>query len=820
MLDFHLKIRNQIFLKYFFFFEKNSILCNFLFIKDNLFFYFIFFDKLYKFYKNNKIFFLKNYFFFKKLNLKNVKKNNYFFFKRRYNYFYRKLKFYSNNLVLKKNNEKTFFLKLKKYMFYPTNFLFYNMFFLSKNWFFLIGLLPSSLTIFDKNFFIIKKAKNLNLEFSMKYNKYNNKINDQNNNKKASFNYNYDFLKKKLFFDDFFFFYKNKINFFPYSNSNSNLNLIVIKKNLVKTFYRQVFFIFNNNNIFKLNNYTFKFLYSNFKFFSKFFKFFKNTIFKKKSFNHYNKKKLFKLKIFKLKKFNYLKLKFFNLKFTFNNFKSNKDIANANNFFFFIKKKKNNNNLYVLNKFFFFRKFKFLKIFKKKYKKFRIKKFFFLKNLNFSKKSKFLFFKSYFNKKKTYLFIKKKFLFFKHSILLNLNHLHPLFFTKNSSSFIYFNMFINKFYLNNNFFFFSKQKIFNTLNILENNLIFKTKTFLPLLSLTSGFLLKSNFFFLKNLKKNNIFIIKRNLYSFSNKNEMQNYIIKKYLRTRFEYSSQLKTTFFKRFNLSELLFGSSNNVFNYQNNNFLDKNLLNNQFEIPTFSFWLKSCKWSKLIKSVEPFTHDVLPRRIKFKPGYMNIWRSARQVLKDDLSLNFRYQYKLTRFIIKFYKLNKLHFFYYLELKLENVLLKTKLLPDYETINLFLENNLIYVNGSLCQNKNLSFFTGDFIQFVIHIKFYILFKWLKGWFLQKRLRLKKKIFNKLIFKSSEEDKQKTKVMPKWILKNKNLFFDIPQYLEVDFFTLSAIVLYEPFLWTDIDPYHFLNFKASVINLYNWKYIT
>jgi hypothetical protein len=62
--------------------------------------------------------------------------------------------------------------------------------------------------------------------------------------------------------------------------------------------------------------------------------------------------------------------------------------------------------------------------------------------------------------------------------------------------------------------------------------------------------------------------------------------------------------------------------------------------------------------------------------------------------------------------------------------------------------------------------------------------------------------------------------LPKWILHSKNIIDDVPNFLEIDYFTLSLFVLYEPFNWNDVNNYNLIEQKFSIINLYNWKYIT
>ena len=115
--------------------------------------------------------------------------------------------------------------------------------------------------------------------------------------------------------------------------------------------------------------------------------------------------------------------------------------------------------------------------------------------------------------------------------------------------------------------------------------------------------------------------------------------------------------------------------------------------------------------------------KRVKFKPGYMNLWREARVVLKSSLMLKTRYQYKLTNYLSKYKKFINFKTFLFMEMRLFNILIKSRLFNDGSTINLFLKNNLIYVNGFTCSNPNLQLFSGDFVQLIINLKYYILYR-------------------------------------------------------------------------------------------------
>ena len=212
--------------------------------------------------------------------------------------------------------------------------------------------------------------------------------------------------------------------------------------------------------------------------------------------------------------------------------------------------------------------------------------------------------------------------------------------------------------------------------------------------------------------------------------------------------------------------------------------------------------------------------KRIRFKPGYMNMWRDSRNVLKTALNLKFKYQYKLTNYLSKYKKFIKFKTFLFTEMRLFNILIKSRLLNDRALVSSFLDNNLVFLNGAPCSNRNMQIFCGDFVQLIVNLKYYILYRWFNNLTLKKknklRIVLKKKNSN---FNNSDE-KKKSYSFPKWVLFSKNIIDDVSNYLEIDYFTLSIFIIYEPFLWNDLNAYNLIDQRFGVINLYNWKYLT
>ena len=68
--------------------------------------------------------------------------------------------------------------------------------------------------------------------------------------------------------------------------------------------------------------------------------------------------------------------------------------------------------------------------------------------------------------------------------------------------------------------------------------------------------------------------------------------------------------------------------------------------------------------------------------------------------------------------------------------------------------------------------------------------------------------------------KQLSYYTPNWIYQTRYDNTDIKPYLEVDFFTLSAVVLTETYLQYYHKPDDLPDLRNSTYLLYNWKYIT
>lgn len=755
--------------------------------------------------KNLNFFFLKNrYFFFSNkyyLNISSKKKyirkffyNNYFYLNK-INLNYNKL-----NLLIKS--------KLKK------NFRNRNDWFLSKPYSFLNTFRGFKFSTYFSNFVLIRLFKTYSRMFNF-FKRFNYKL-----KKKQTINlYFKNFLTKKLIAQG----KRNSKIYTPGTNIRNIFSFFLFKKNYnIYLKNRSLPYLFKKSNN-AINSIKTHKKFNNIKLIKKLKKFkkFKKIYFiswlfsLKKKFKINRKNKLLpklkskfslKKKITLLRKNNYLPWKFKKLHIIKTFYKTslnrslkplkleNKVILKLNFKNNFILSKFLKNAIHVKRYQIFKKKFK--RRFKKKFTRGRKNAF----EIKLEKKIKKIFKPARF---KSFKFSKKIKSIFKTNTLLN--------FTTKS------------FYLNNTMY---RIYIINLNTKFVKNVkkhipkpIIKNKYKMNFLNNNYGFLFLNNFqsHYLKLFTNFNT--IKKFLFSFSYKNELQKFILKRYTKFNNYFSNFFNNTKnFKNLTLNFNIPSSTqstsfiNTFFNLKNN----LSLLNetNYFYNKNWSRYNSEVLYWKNWQSEQS---EINIKRIRFKPGYMKIWRQSRASLQSTLSLNFKYQHKMTKYLYKFHKFIKFKTFLINEMTLKNILIRSRIFTETSLIDFLIINNLIYVNGYLVNNNIQQLFVGDFIQLILNLKYYITFKWLLNFSLKKKNRLKKLSRKKSL--SFASDKKKSNNLPKWVLFSKNSFDDVAKFLEVDYFTLSIFVIYEPFLWSDLNIYNIINNKFSIINIYNWKYI-
>lgn len=214
---------------------------------------------------------------------------------------------------------------------------------------------------------------------------------------------------------------------------------------------------------------------------------------------------------------------------------------------------------------------------------------------------------------------------------------------------------------------------------------------------------------------------------------------------------------------------------------------------------------------------------RIRFKPGYSTMWRKARTEFKTLFFLKFRYQHRLTNYI------GKLDLTYVkastLQARLNSnqvfiLLMKSKFVTDPFWSKELLDSKSVFINGFMVSNPQTVLVKNDFLQLAIHIKYYIVLKWQKNLTIIKKTRIFKLAYKKFKSKTERLGADRNYRYPNWLLNLRFFTSDVPSFVELDFFTLSFLMIKNPF-----QNSHEHNFTDTyeyplTLRLYNWKYIT
>ena len=332
-------------------------------------------------------------------------------------------------------------------------------------------------------------------------------------------------------------------------------------------------------------------------------------------------------------------------------------------------------------------------------------------------------------------------------------------------------------------------------------------------------LINIGIFVLKNLtnlisvnstKYKYIYKIKKSLYSFTKPNQIKNIVLKR----------KASLIFYK------LIFLSKNKTHQLRTLTNLTKNsIVSNYFTKKPLiqkNNLFTPIKVSTVMSSYDN-NQEIRLARVRFRPGYQRLWRDSRTALKDLIGLKFIYQKQLTKYIVRFYKKTYQPTLLPNELHLSKLAVYSRIAPDYNTFTLFYNTNLFFINGSLPTNKNVICVLNDFIQLIVSKWYYIFFRWLSHWTLVRFRKIKRLIYRKGLssrYKVMKSRKQKSNTVPDWIFLTKHDFSDVKPFIEVDYFTLSFSLVYEPYYSYYHAPTNLLSPKTNIYRLYNWKYIT
>jgi ribosomal protein S4 len=213
-------------------------------------------------------------------------------------------------------------------------------------------------------------------------------------------------------------------------------------------------------------------------------------------------------------------------------------------------------------------------------------------------------------------------------------------------------------------------------------------------------------------------------------------------------------------------------------------------------------------------------------KPAYFKISYMTRKFItpqRREFMLWFRkklrYQNRISRFILKFYRFKVLEFFNKFELSLTWILFKSRLVTSLSSTQLLVKSRYVYVNGSLVTSLSTSvLYPFDVVQVKLTLKIFIFLKW--QFLLNKQLFFN---FQRYVrFWNSRKFRQYPKLssyrVPHWVIHTRFFFETIPNYMEISYSALTIIILHTN-LWQLAKNYKLSSLLDPVAasRNFNWK---
>lgn len=235
------------------------------------------------------------------------------------------------------------------------------------------------------------------------------------------------------------------------------------------------------------------------------------------------------------------------------------------------------------------------------------------------------------------------------------------------------------------------------------------------------------------------FLFKKKLFSFLYPNEVRNSIMNRKKRITFynlvyKLKGKSKPRYimssFNKFFIKHYKYSLCNEQNQIQLNSIFGNRKLTKHSPNLNYNNYIKS---RDEIMYVDNFTYrgqdssfrwsEVKIPRVRFRPGYQRMWRRARKALQESLNLKFVYQKQLTRYLVKFYKGSNRYSFSRAEMSMGRIIMYSRLLPDLPTIDIFLKQKAIYLNGRAAHDINAILVPNDTIQLVVSMWYYVAYR-------------------------------------------------------------------------------------------------
>ena len=200
-----------------------------------------------------------------------------------------------------------------------------------------------------------------------------------------------------------------------------------------------------------------------------------------------------------------------------------------------------------------------------------------------------------------------------------------------------------------------------------------------------------------------------------------------------------------------------------------------------------------------------------QMKPGYSTIWRNYRSAYAAVSPLRYFRQRRWTNYFLSLRNIRGVPAIWFLEFSVVWQLVHSHFCKHVIEAYMIVKQHLVYVNNANCSEPTTQIYVGDSIS----LKFSCVTALLQITECA-NLRHTKRKLNLLLTRNWQY-----RLSNHIRLRNQVLIqFDVPNYLEVDFTTMTAVLLYMPVSLFEFNPLISTTTPMHAMRVYNWKYIT
>lgn len=242
---------------------------------------------------------------------------------------------------------------------------------------------------------------------------------------------------------------------------------------------------------------------------------------------------------------------------------------------------------------------------------------------------------------------------------------------------------------------------------------------------------------------------------------------------------------------------------------FLVKLKRSKSFYIKKKKFFFKP-KFGKKKKLKNPFIYKIF-----FKNFFFQTIRAHRKTAQYLLDLKIRYQYRLSRVLVRYKKLSFLFFYKNFIYKIKTILRNLNFVYDKSYLNVLFRLNLLYLNGEVLVSTNTSLVVGDCLSFYVSWKYFIFFKKNLSLLTNKKWKYRHEYY--LYIKKKKKQHRNIDYWNKkliWLIKKKFKF------IEFDLQTMTLFILYDINIFSFIKYFNNIQIPMNSIRLLNWKFLT